>query len=172
MISLYGRLKLNKKVDEIYQAMTTDGIKPDLATYNALLVAYAKLVDTSKVLTLFKQMKDDGIKPDRQTYTTIARMYALVSQEDNLRVVINEMLGQRAHNEKAEKIILDLYIGLGITGSVRDSLERLEMMCPNPTQEIYNAMIRGYDALSNPLKIQELQKEMKAKGLNTGVEIM
>uniref|UniRef100_A0A0A9EW39 Pentacotripeptide-repeat region of PRORP domain-containing protein n=1 Tax=Arundo donax TaxID=35708 RepID=A0A0A9EW39_ARUDO len=72
LISAYGRQKkMSEKVEDAFQRMKTDGIKPLSSSFTALLFAYAVNGLHEKAHTIFMDMKREGLKPTLETYTAL-----------------------------------------------------------------------------------------------------
>lgn len=162
---MYGKLRAHKRVEEIFDAMVDAGVEPDVSSHNSLLVALTKLFKADKAREVFSRMKEVGQIPDKKTYMIMAEMYAMLSRENDLRKLVQEMLGSRAGKLRVERTMLELYSRLGLTGLVRESLDRFENSLSAPDHESYCALIKGYEALSDPDRVLEIKQEMKRKGM-------
>lgn len=164
MIALYGRTQNTKKVEALFDEMAEKGIEPDLVTFNILLTTFTKGFNAKKAEKIFTKMKSRGIIPDRKTYMSLAEMYAMLSDEEGVREMIRQMLGQKAANLRTERTMLELYCSLGLIGLVRESLMRLEANLDQPDKEIFYALMKGYRVLGDVDRVGELRQEMKALG--------
>ncbi|XP_050218882.1 pentatricopeptide repeat-containing protein At5g43790-like [Mercurialis annua] len=137
--------------------------KPDLATWNSMLAAYARNASLSfETLSLFNTMQSSGVKPNEVTFV------ALISACANLGA-FNEGAWAHVYILKSNNLRLNSYAGtslielyskcgfLDIAHQLFDKLSQRDTLC-------YNAMIGGFAIHGFEHKALDLYENMRLEG--------
>ena len=62
---------------KIFNEMTTQGCKPNICTYTALINAFARAGQCEKAEEIFELMQEAGLEPDVYAYNALMEAYRL-----------------------------------------------------------------------------------------------
>ncbi|GMQ02815.1 hypothetical protein CsSME_00048873 [Camellia sinensis var. sinensis] len=80
-----------KQASEVYRRVVSEGIKPSLKTYSALMVASGKRRDIETVMGLLEEMESLGLRPNVYTFTICIRVLGRAGKIDEAYGLLKRM---------------------------------------------------------------------------------
>ncbi|KAL1925343.1 uncharacterized protein VTP21DRAFT_226 [Calcarisporiella thermophila] len=175
-LSVYNR-KLDHLSSKSFQAnavfriceqIKSQGLKPDLITYNALLRAYQQLGDTSKVMQTLEEMRQVGISPTIGTYTALLQACAKVGDPVQRECIIRLMKDAGFElNQVAYEHIIDGMCNNEELEHALSTLAKMESEGIQPSLQTFIRLIRQAVDFWEP----EVAMRLLRKATETYVEV-
>ena len=102
LIKGHGRAGDVQRVRTTYRVMLRRSVRPDLATFNALLDAFARNGEMREAEGVLSDMGRHGVRPSTRSFNTLLKGYARAGRLRGAFHVVRRMrqqLGPRAPNE-------------------------------------------------------------------------
>ncbi|KAL2613475.1 hypothetical protein R1flu_025167 [Riccia fluitans] len=153
-------------VVSVFKDMYTQGIEPDIISFNILLEACVAGGHVREAQKVFENLKKRALKPTVVTYTTLINVYASAGHRGDALLLLSEML---AHNCLPNAVTFSSLITACARDGVYDEAEKLFQVMKEfnvePNIITYNAMIDLYKKSGDFASARRLYEEMKLAGL-------
>ncbi|KAL3682287.1 hypothetical protein R1sor_000309 [Riccia sorocarpa] len=153
-------------VVSVFKDMYTQGIEPDIISFNILLEACVGGGHVREAQKIFENLKKRALKPTVVTYTTLINVYASAGHSSDALLLLSEML---AHNCLPNAVTFTSLITACAREGVYEEAEKLFQVMKDfkvePNVITYNAMIDLYRKSGNCVSARKLYDEMKLAGL-------
>ncbi|KAG6550504.1 hypothetical protein Mapa_007978 [Marchantia paleacea] len=153
-------------VVSIFKDMYTQGIEPDIVSFNILLEACVSGSHVKEAQKIFDNLKKRALKPTVITYTTLITVYANSGQCSDALLLLNEML---AHNCLPNAVTFSSLITACARDGVYDEAEKLFQVMKDfqvePNVVTYNAMIDLNRKRGDCDSAKRFYQEMNATGI-------
>ncbi|XP_068646552.1 pentatricopeptide repeat-containing protein At3g22670, mitochondrial-like isoform X2 [Aristolochia californica] len=90
-LELRGKAGRLCDADDVFKEMCTNGIAPNLTTYNTLITSACDHSQEDNALGLLKQMEESSCKPDLKTYAPLLKMCCKKKRMKTLQFLLNDM---------------------------------------------------------------------------------
>jgi len=170
----FSHAGVHKRVWEIYEEMRKEGVKPTIATFNALLDACARSHDMSRIPSLLQAMSELDINPNVITYSTIIKAYSNEGLVDRALEVLVEMKGNKdiTPDEHTYNTVIN---GCARQGLCDQGLAILDEMCSSgvtPSNFTLSVLVKMAGRGRRLEKAFELCDEMREKfGLRPNLHV-
>ncbi|BBN17525.1 protein MpPPR_10 [Marchantia polymorpha subsp. ruderalis] len=153
-------------VVSVFKDMYTQGIEPDIVSFNILLEACVSGSHVKEAQKIFDNLKRRGLKPTVITYTTLITVYANSGHCSDALLLLSEML---AHNCLPNAVTFSSLITACARDGVYEEAEKLFQVMKDfqvePNVVTYNAMIDLNRKRGDCDSAKRLYQEMNAAGL-------
>lgn len=154
-----------KEALEVYRRAISEGIKPSLKAYSALMVAFGKRRDTDSVMGLLKEMGNLGLQPNAYTFNICIRVLGTTGK-------IVEAFGilKRMDEEGCEPdvitytVLIEALCNAGKLDKAKDVLTKMKSSRHKPDRVTYITLLNKFSERGDLNAVRQLWSQMEADG--------
>jgi pentatricopeptide repeat protein len=148
MVSVYGKNRMVKKVEEILSLMKGSSINLSTATYNSLMHMYSRLGDCEKCENILTEIKSSGARPDRYSYNTMIYAYGIKGQMKEASRLFSEM---KSSGLVPDIVTYNIFVKSYVANSMfEEAIDLVRYMVTHgckPNERTYNSILQVYCSL-------------------------
>lgn len=155
-----------KLAEKIFEELKQHQLKPDIYSYNSLLLPFVKNRLVDKAEDIFKMMQEDGIQPNAVTFNTLLDLYVKMLD----KAAILNLLAQREafglpHDYITYNMLLNYHVQIHDENGALDILQEMQAKGCKPNKVTYTTLMKFYVVTHNGQKAVDIIKLMKRNGV-------
>ncbi|KAL0338402.1 UNVERIFIED_CONTAM: Pentatricopeptide repeat-containing protein, chloroplastic [Sesamum angustifolium] len=159
------------KAEDLIREIISEGIEPDVVSYNTLIDGCILVDDSAGALTYFNEMRKRGIAPTKVSYTTLMKAFASSGQPKLANKVFDEMLKDPRVKVDlvAWNMLVEGYCKLGLVDEAKSIIQRMKENGVYPNVATYGSLANGIALARKPGEALLLWNEIKERcGIENG----
>jgi pentatricopeptide repeat protein len=154
-----------KNALKVYKRMISEGMKPSLKTYSALMVALGRRMDTGGIMNLLEEMKSIGLRPNIYTYTICIRALGRAGRTDDAWEIFKQMDDEGCGPDVVTyTVLIDALCAAGKLDKAEELYIKMRTSDHSPDLVTYITLMDKFGNVGDLEAVKRFWNEMEADG--------
>nr|GMD25814.1 pentatricopeptide repeat-containing protein At2g02750 [Ipomoea batatas] len=133
----------SEKAVELFTRLENEGLKPDLATWNTMIIGFSQLGKAAEAVMFFRKMVSAGVKPSEKLMTSLLTACSALCMLGSGKQIHGYSIRTGCSTDAfLTTAVIDVYMKCGQVSLACKVFDEFEHKCDDPA--LWNVMISGY----------------------------
>ncbi|KAJ6383078.1 hypothetical protein OIU77_031492 [Salix suchowensis] len=154
-----------KEALEVYRRMVSEGLKPSLKTFSALMVASGKRRNVKTVMGLLEEMESIGLRPNIYTYTICIRILGRAGKIDEAYRIMKRMDDDGCGPDVVTyTVLIDALCTARKLDDAMCLFTKMKSSSHKPDKVTYVTLLDKFSDCGDLVRVKKVWTEMEADG--------